>query len=136
MITGVNHLTFSVRDLDESIRFYIEALDFRLVARWKEGAYLLAGDAWVTLILDPSTRNSALPEYTHAAFSVAKENFAALDQQIRASGAEIWQENQTEGESLYFLDPNGHKLEIHATDLRARIEADIENQPEGMSFYV
>ncbi len=128
MITGVNHLTFSVRDLDESIGFYTGVLGFRLASRGDGEAHLLAGDAWVALILDSSTRGNVLPEYTHVAFSVAAKDFAALDRRIRRSGAEIWQENRTRGDSLYFLDPNGHKLEIHASDLGSRIESERENK--------
>lgn len=135
MITGVNHLTFSVRDLEESIGFYTEVLGFELASRGGGEAHLLAGDVWVVLIPDSSVRDRMLPEYSHVAFSVCAEDFTVLDQQIRRSEAEIWQENRTEGDSLYFLDPNGHKLEIHATDLETRIESDKRN-PQDMEFYL
>ena len=128
MIIGVNHLTFSVRDLEESVGFYTGVLGFRIVSRGDGEAHLLAGDAWVVLIQDPSVRDGSLPEYTHVACSVAPEDFAALDRRIRRSGAEVWQENQTEGASLYFLDPNGHKLEIHTSDLKSRIESERESK--------
>ena len=135
MISGINHLTFSVRDLEESVGFYTEALGFRLLARWPRGVHLLAGDAWVVLILDHSTREDALPEYTHAAFTVSAEEFGVLSESIKQCGAKIWQKNSTPGDSLYFLDPNEHKLEIHASNLEARIESDRGNSPEGMEFY-
>jgi catechol 2,3-dioxygenase-like lactoylglutathione lyase family enzyme len=128
VITGVNHLTFSVSDLEESVRFYTGVLGFGLASRREGEAHLLAGDAWVALILDPSVRSGALPEYTHAAFSVSVESFGALDRRIRRWGAETWQENQTEGDSLYFLDPNGHKLEIHVSGLKARIESERKDE--------
>ena len=124
MITGINHLTFSVRDLDESVGFYTGVLGFRLVSRKDGEAHLLAGDAWVILIPDSFVREETLPEYSHTAFSVSAEDFTMLNQQIRRSGAEIWQENQTKEDSLYFLDPNGHRLEIHASSLKDRIKAD------------
>ena len=136
MISGVNHLTFSVRDLEESIGFYTGVLGFRSILRRDGEAHLLAGDAWVVLILDPSVRGGPLPEYTHAAFTVSAEEFGLMSSRIEQFGAEIWQENRTEGDSLYFLDPNDHKLEIHASDLNTRLKSDTRNPPEGMEFYL
>jgi catechol 2,3-dioxygenase-like lactoylglutathione lyase family enzyme len=128
MITGVNHLTLSVGDLEESANFYAGVLGFRTVSRKDGEVHSLAGDAWVVLILDSVVRDGALPEYTHTALSISADDFATLDRQIRESGAEIWQENRTEGDSLYFLDPDGHKLEIHASDLGSRIESKSEDR--------
>ncbi len=128
MITGVNHLTFSVSDLEESVGFYTEVLDFERVSHNAREAHLLAGDAWVVLVSDPSVREGVLPEYTHAAFTVSAEDFGALSERIERSGAEIWQENSTPGDSLYFLNPNGHKLEIHDSNLEARIESEKESK--------
>lgn len=122
MITGINHLTFSVSSLDASFAFYTEVLGCKALARWPKGTYLLAGDLWIALTFDPQTRSTPLPEYTHTAFNVAPADFAAMEQRIRQSGARIWQENSTEGDSLYFLDPDGHKLEIHATGLAVRLD--------------
>ena len=112
MITGVNHITLSVTDVEASFAFYAQVLDFRPLARWPTGAYLMAGDTWLALHLDDHVRSGALPEYTHLAFTVAGQDFGRLSQRTTRSGAEIWQANRTEGVSLYFLDPNGHKLEI------------------------
>ena len=134
MVTGINHLTFSVRDLVESVAFYTETLGFCLVARWSGGAHLLAGEAWIVLIQEPAARKPA-SDYSHTAFSVTGEDFKGLAGRIKRSGVEIWQENQSEGASLYFTDPDGRRLEIHASDLPARIAADRKDPPEGMEFY-
>ncbi len=123
MIGGLNHITLSVRDIDRSFRFYVETLGAKPLARWRKGAYLLAGDLWLCLTLDERTRSFALPEYSHIAFSVQEAGFDEAAERIRASGATIWQENRSEGPSLYFLDPDGHKLEIHTGDWRTRIAA-------------
>jgi catechol 2,3-dioxygenase-like lactoylglutathione lyase family enzyme len=136
MITGINHITLSIRDVESSFSFYNGVLGFRPVARWPKGAYLLAGDVWLALHLDDQTRKSPLPEYTHVAFSVSEQEFDGMATRIRGSGAVIWQENRTEGKSLYFTDPNGHKLEIHASDLQARIKSAKENPWEGLTFFV
>jgi catechol 2,3-dioxygenase-like lactoylglutathione lyase family enzyme len=47
MITGLNHITLSVRDLDRSFQFYVKTLGAKPLARWRRGAYLLAGDLWL-----------------------------------------------------------------------------------------
>jgi catechol 2,3-dioxygenase-like lactoylglutathione lyase family enzyme len=132
VITGINHLTLSVTNVEQSLDFYTRVLGFRTVARWPKGAYLLAGDFWVCLVFDGETRKTALPEYTHIAFTIAPQDFDAMSQRIRSSGAKVWQENRTEGASLYFLDPNGHKLEIHASDLNARLTDAREHPWEGL----
>jgi catechol 2,3-dioxygenase-like lactoylglutathione lyase family enzyme len=136
MITGVNHITLSVKDVEASLAFYSQTLGFRTLARWPKGAYLLAGDLWIALVLDQRLRAAALPEYTHIAFTVAQADFAALSRRIVDAGAPIWQPNQTEGDSLYFLDPNGHKLEIHASNLEARLRSAKTSPWEGLEFFV
>lgn len=97
MITGINHLTLSVREVEESFAFYTQVLGFRPLAKWPRGAYLLAGDVWLALVLDDLVRSSALPEYTHIAFAVSPHDFAALSERIMAAGMQLWQENWTEG---------------------------------------
>ena len=136
MVSGVNHATFSVEDLPVSFEFYVEILGCRPVARWAEGAYLLAGEFWITLILDKAVRRDSTGEYTHVAFCVSESDFGTVSRRITGYGADIWQENRTPGMSLYFTDPDGHKLEISTSSLGARIEADKLNPPEGMEFYV
>jgi len=136
MIDGVNHITLSVRDVDRSFRFYVETLGAKPLARWRKGAYLLAGDLWLCLTLDERTRSAPLPEYSHIAFSVRDCEFNAAAERIRLSGATIWQTNRSEGPSLYFLDPDGHKLEIHTGDWRTRLTA-MKREPweDGIQYF-
>ncbi len=136
MILGVNHITLAVTDVTASFDFYTRVLGFRAVARWPKGAYLLAGDMWIALVLDAGTRSGPMPEYTHTAFTVDPEKFAEAARKIREAGARIWQENRSEGESLYFLDPDGHKLEIHASDLQTRLRTARVNPWEGLEFFL
>lgn len=136
MITGLNHVTLSVKDVEESFAFYTQVLGLRPIAKWPRGAYLLAGDTWIALVLDENVRESTLSEYTHIAFSVSGDDFERLSTHIKQSEAEIWQESWTEGASLYFVDPNGHKLEIHASDLETRIRMAKEAPWCGLELFV
>lgn len=120
-IRGVNHITFSVRDLKQSSAFYVDLLGCIVVGRWPRRVYLRAGDLWLALILDEQRKPNAANDYSHVAFAVNDEDFPPIAERIIDAGAPIWQENGSEGESLYFLDPDRHKLEIHAGDLQSRL---------------
>jgi catechol 2,3-dioxygenase-like lactoylglutathione lyase family enzyme len=135
MVRGINHITLAVRDLEVSFTFYTEVLGLRPVVRWCKGAYLETGGDWVCLSLDVGARSGSLPEYTHVAFTVDRAGFSAAIERLCGAGVECWQENRSPGASFYFLDPNGHKLEIHASDLAARVEALKKTPPRGLMVF-
>lgn len=136
MVTGLNHVTLSVVDLEQAFRFYSEVLGLRPVARWYKGAYLTAGDFWICLTLESElTERPVNPTYDHIAFTVSASDYAALCARLMDARAQQWQENHSEGDSFYFLDPDGHKLEIHVTDLESRMEALRRTPPRELVLF-
>ncbi len=135
MITGINHITISVSNLNRSFEFYTHLLGFKPIAKWEKGAYLTIGDLWFCLFHDDQTRTATLPEYTHIAFSVAGSEFHSICKTLMKAGVKKWQENSSEGESLYILDPDGYKLELHVGDLESRIASARTTPFKGMTFY-
>jgi catechol 2,3-dioxygenase-like lactoylglutathione lyase family enzyme len=134
MLTGINHLTLAVVDLQSSMNFYKDVLGMRLRASWDRGAYLSVGEFWVCLALD-SMRKGVQPDYTHYAFSVEKSAFPIFKDRLEHLGIKAWRDNTSEGESFYFFDPDGHKLEIHVGDISSRL-AFCRGEPySGMKFY-
>jgi catechol 2,3-dioxygenase-like lactoylglutathione lyase family enzyme len=119
MIRGVNHITLAVADVPRALAFYHDGLGLPVHKTWEAGAYLTAGEMWLCLSLDPVT--SPRRDYTHIAFDVSADDFPRLSRHIKMSGAPIWKTNRSEGASLYFCDPDGHKLEIHVGTLAARL---------------
>src|SRR4051794_17642284 len=113
MIHGINHITLAISDLDRSFNFYTKLLGLKPLARCRKGAYLLANDLWFCLTVDSRASEVKRFDYTHIAFSVTQDQFQGLSKKIVDASVCIWQENSSEGNSLYFLDPDGHKLEIH-----------------------
>jgi catechol 2,3-dioxygenase-like lactoylglutathione lyase family enzyme len=120
-VRGLNHLTLAVADLDRSVAFYRDVLGLDLRALWDEGAYLEAGALWLCLSLDAAAKTAARRDYTHYAFDVEPEDFDALSATVRAQ-AVVWKDNKSEGASLYFLDPDGHRLELHIGSLASRLD--------------
>ncbi len=121
MINGMNHITLAVEDIDRSFQFYHDVLGLTPLVKWDKGAYFLVGDFWFCLNVDEKRIPSEC--YTHYAFTVLDSDFDNFVQKIIQSGVTIFKDNSSPGKSLYFLDPDGHKLEIHAGSWKARLEA-------------
>ncbi|MEM7210807.1 MAG: VOC family protein [Pseudomonadota bacterium] len=135
MITGVNHVTLAVADLGRSFEFYTDLLGLTPEARWDRGAYLSAGNLWLALIVVPKRTPSTAEDYSHIALSCDADQFDALRSRIETAGAAEWSKNRSEGASHYFLDPDGHRLEIHVGDLQTRL-AEMRAKPWAeITFY-
>ncbi len=131
MIKNINHITLAVQDIARSFTFYQEILGLKPLCKWDKGAYFLVGEFWFCLNVDEKREKN--PCYTHYAFSVDLKDFAAMAERIKRAGVIIFKNNISEGKSLYFLDPDGHKLEIHVGGWQERIDSkkrDIGNWKE------
>lgn len=134
MISGMNHITLAVTNIDRSFTFYKDVLGLKPLVKWKGGAYFLVPESlgenlqgfWFCLNVDEN--RVPTPCYTHYAFSVNLQDFEVLSRRIQEAGAPIFKDNTSPGESLYFQDPDGHKLEIHVGTWRARLQAKRENE--------
>lgn len=135
MLTGLNHLTLAVSDLNRSLAFYRDVLQLRVEATWDAGAYLSLPGLWLCLSLDPLRTSEPSADYTHYAFSLNAADFALFVQALKAANVREWRVNRSEGASFYFLDPDGHKLETHVGDLASRLAACRQKPYAGMRFY-
>jgi len=118
VLSGLNHITLAVSDVEKSLNFYVNVLGFKPCAKWKQGAYLTLGNLWLCLSFDEA---KPARDYSHIAFDIAQEQFSTFTQSLVAAGVEQWKVNSSEGDSIYFLDPDGHKLEVHVGNLDARL---------------
>jgi glutathione S-transferase fosA5 len=135
MLQGLNHLTLSVSCLETSFNFYTQTLGCKPLARWKRGAYLLAGDFWLCLSLNRDRDHSRTADYTHIAFSVSPEFLRQCRQNLEGLNLKLWQENTSEGDSLYILDPDDYQLELHVGNWQTRLIAAIQDPYADMVFY-
>ncbi|NWB45848.1 fosfomycin resistance glutathione transferase [Pseudomonas gingeri] len=135
MLTGLNHLTLAVANLSRSVEFYESLPGFRLTARWVAGAYLSLGDLWLCLSLDESRETEKNMDYTHYALSVEQEDFKKVTAHLRALNVVEWKSNSSEGDSFYFSDPDGHRLEVHVGSLASRLDQCRLRPYEGMEFF-
>lgn len=127
MIRSINHITLAVSDLEKSIVFYRDILGLSLVVKWKNGAYLNAGETWFALNRDSTVLESKYIDYSHIAFTCSTAEFQAHKTEILKFGTTEWSKNESEGDSFYFTDPDGHRLEIHVGNLESRLKEMREN---------
>ena len=135
MLTGLNHITLSVADIERSFGFYVDVLGCRPRARWNSGAYLSIGDLWLCLSLDQATHNAVPDEYTHIAFSVSETDFEVMREHLQQHHARFWKDNISEGDSIYLLDPDHHKLELHVGDLQSRLDSLKLHPYDGLQLF-
>ena len=134
MTTGVNHITFGVSDLQRSVAFYVDVLGCVKVATWLRGAYLRAGSMWLCLALDPTTATARAHDCTHVAFTFDPVDLAAFRARLLAVGGVEWKVDSSEGDSVYFLDPDGHRLEAHVGNLDSRLTSLQDAPYEGLEL--
>jgi catechol 2,3-dioxygenase-like lactoylglutathione lyase family enzyme len=132
VLKGLNHITISVNDLDKSFSFYVDLLGMQPHAKWNKGAYLSLGELWFCLSFDEVSPSN---DYSHIAFDVSSTNFPILKSQLLSTEVKQWKQNNSEGDSLYILDPNGHKLEIHVGSLAKRLESLQVTPYDGLQLY-
>jgi catechol 2,3-dioxygenase-like lactoylglutathione lyase family enzyme len=125
MLLGLNHITIAVGDLARSLAFYTEFLGMKAHVRWDNGAYLSFAGVWFCLSGD-----KVLPsqDYSHIAFDISEQDFAQFTVKLRDAGIIEWKKNSSEGQSVYFLDPDGNKLEAHSGSLQTRLNS-LKDKP-------
>jgi catechol 2,3-dioxygenase-like lactoylglutathione lyase family enzyme len=121
VVNGINHITFAVSDLERSLDFYVGLLGLTLVKKWDRGAYLTAGNGWVALNLEEVFNKETAADGSHIAFNVLAADYKHLKGKLENAGVDPFKENISEGASYYFLDPDGHKLELHYNTLEDRL---------------
>jgi len=126
-VLGIDHVALSVADLDRSLKFYTEVLGLKISDRehQKPGTeyFLDCGTSLVGLIQgdkagDPHVLQDGGLGGNHFSFRVPTGDFDRFAEEIKKRGITItYQKKRERSWSLYFLDPDGNKLEITAWPL-------------------
>lgn len=123
-VTGLNHLTLRVSDLEQSISYFCELLSFSVRHRGMTDAYLECGALWLALLERPveqATPDSAGMD--HFALTIADADFDPAVSDLISSGVNIVQGplQRGTGRSVYFHGPDGIVIELHTSDLDERM---------------
>jgi catechol 2,3-dioxygenase-like lactoylglutathione lyase family enzyme len=125
-LEGIDHVALSVRDVERAAQWYIDVLGFKRLHEgiW-DGAPVFIGKGTTALALFPvrsdgrsTSSDSGGARILHLALRASRKNFLAAQVELKERGIKFEFQDHEISHSIYFRDPDGHKLEITTYDLK------------------
>lgn len=119
-IQHLDHIAITVRNVARSRDWYCDVLGLerRFEDVWGDvPTFVCAGDTGIALFPSSVSEPKAQPgrdtlSMRHLAFRVDRKNFELAQQELQARGIEFEFQDHQVSHSIYFDDPDGHRLEL------------------------
>ncbi len=117
---GLDHVAIAAADVERSRRFYAEVLGLERAHEAWDVPIVMAAEGTGVAIFSRDRHPSPTPEdaeppatrILHIAFRVDREGFERARAELAERGLEVVFSDHDISHSIYFDDPDGHKLEL------------------------
>jgi catechol 2,3-dioxygenase-like lactoylglutathione lyase family enzyme len=125
-LEGIDHVALSVSDVERSAQWYIDVLGFehRHKGMW-EGVPVFIGKGTTALAIFPrrSSTESLVSSrggtgMLHLAFRATRAGFLHAQEELKERGIRFEFTDHEISHSIYFNDPDDHKLEITTYEVK------------------
>jgi catechol-2,3-dioxygenase len=117
-VTGIDHVEVFVRDIEAAARWYADVLGLSEVGRWEpEPVMIGAGSTKLALFRadNDSLAGEGARSWHRVAWATDRDGLAAAQKHLTARGIPFRGPiDHGTSHSIYFEDPEGHRLEITA----------------------
>ena len=119
-VEGIDHVALAVRDVTRSVAWYQQTLGLERIHKDVWGEFpAMVGVGTTSLALFPIQVKDPNPPpgkdtlaIRHVAFRATRSCFEAAQDQLESLGIEFEFQDHEIAHSIYFLDPDGHEIEI------------------------
>ncbi len=111
-VMGIDHVVLHVGDLEQSKRFYIDLLGFRVNHESDWQSFLWCGNQQVALFqMRDGGDIHAGREMNHMALRLESGEYEEVKATLEAAGVEV-SGRPGDPHCIYFDDPDGHRLQL------------------------
>jgi len=124
-IDALDHVALSARDVARSAQWYTEVLGFKRLHEDKwNGIPVFVGNGDAAIALFPAAEevgsasaDRAAVRMLHFAFRTDRKNFLRAQDELKKHAIRFDFQDHDISHSIYFHDPDGHKIEITTYEL-------------------
>lgn len=114
--SGIDHVVLYARDVELSVRFYVDILGMTVKSQSSSHAFLHCGDQLFGIFAADGDRDMGRgDELSHLAFNVPSGTSAEIKAALAAHGVKATGRGG-DPDCIYFSDPDGHRLQLRSPD--------------------
>ncbi len=130
-LCGLDHVAIAVDDVQRSAAWYMDVLGFERMHEGEWGGIpTFVGIGETGLALFPRQRKAGPDQgILHVAFRATAAMFLSAQAELKSRGISFHFDDHGSSHSIYFRDPDGHKLELTTYELEQLREVQARCAP-------